>query len=101
MSEKNKNEKNIREHFQKEIGPVRWKDLELFFARGMLIEVNQNLDLLDAAVAAALNDAEKIQSWMEAGLIQKLQDDAALEFSQDNGVLVGVVSPPWVFVQRI
>ena len=96
-----KNEKNIRDHFQREIGPVLWKDLEIFFARGMIIEVDQNLDLLDTAVAAALNDTEKIQGLMQAGLIHKLQDETALELSQSNGVLLGVVSPPWVFVQRM
>lgn len=95
-----KTEESLREHYQKDAGPIRWKDLERFFAQGVLIEVDSSLNLIDVAVAMGLDQSEKIKEWMAKELYRKISDECALDWIKRDPILVAIVVNPWIIVQE-
>ena len=99
MSDSQRNEEELRLHFTEEKAPVPWKELERFFAQGLVIEIDAALDLVEVAVHVALDRAEKVKEWMESGLVRRMNDELAIRLSEANLSVTGVVSRPWIFVQ--
>ena len=94
-----KNSENLRRHFEAERGPIAWRELELYFANGVAIEVKLPLDLVDVAIAMALDDTAQISSWLKSGELSKVSDSRALEFVQKSAIVEAVVVKPWVIIQ--
>lgn len=92
-------EENLRAHFNEEVGPVKWKELERFFAGGTVIEIDPSLDLVDVAVHVSLDNASRVKEWMDAGLVRRIEDEVAIRLSEEDATVTGVVARPWVFIQ--
>ena len=99
MENMEKNEENLRLHFQKELGEISWKDIELFFASGNVVDVSRDLSLVDVAVGFSMDDTESVQLWMENKLISRLSDAKALKLANENSKIKAVVSKPFVLIQ--
>jgi hypothetical protein len=61
----------MRDELLEKIGVVLWSDLRAHAKRDALILVSGALDLADAGVAVAEDDAPRVQRWIEAGLLSK------------------------------
>ena len=59
---------------------IDWQSLQRYYARGQLILVNPDLDLVDIAVRIALDDSETISGYLERTLLQKPDDDMAKQW---------------------
>ncbi len=59
----------LREKLAQEMGDAPWAMLEAHAKRGGLIVVDPSLDLLDVAVAIAVDDGDHVTSWMSRGLL--------------------------------
>ena len=82
-------------------GNIEWKILEPHFARGDLLVVAPEVDLVQAAAAMMEDDSEQIKGWMDAGQLQVATDAQAGDWAErepDN--LWAVVIRPWVLVQE-
>ncbi len=101
MSETPKNEENLREHYAKELAPIEWNELARFFASGVVIEVNPELDLLDTAVAMAMDDKLLFQKWIDEKKISRVEDGTAQTWFEENRKVLSVVVAPWVLVQEL
>ena len=99
MNQPEINEENLRAHFREEVGPVKWKELERFFAGGTVIEVDKSLDLVDVAVHVTLDNASRVKEWMDSGFVRRIEDEVAIRLNEENATVTGVVSRPWVFIQ--
>lgn len=99
MNSTGKNETELREHFEAEVGQINWKEIERFFASGTVIEIDTALDLVDVAVTATMDNSLLLKKWLEEGLIRHLNDETAIDLSATNASFNGVVVRPWVFVQ--
>ena len=99
MEKMEKNEENLRLHFQNELGEIYWKDIEVFFASGSVIEVSRDLSLVDAAVSFSLDDAQSVQKWIDEGLVGKLSDAKAVKLADENARIQALVSKPFVLIQ--
>ena len=53
------------------VDEIEWELLRAHLERGGLIVVGRELDLVDAGVSMAANDAAVIQRWIEAGELTK------------------------------
>lgn len=95
---KNKNEKWHALHA--ETAAIEWKDLERFFARGNLLCVNNDLDLVDAAYEIACDNKDIIQKWMTEGLLAGVSNDEASLWSKGDSELWSVIVLPWILVQH-
>lgn len=99
MTEPIRTPESLRIHFAEELAPIRWKELELFFAKGIVIEIDASLDLVEVAVQMALDNAEQLRNWMDSGLVRHLEDRVAIKLSESKTTVTGVVSHPWVLIQ--
>jgi hypothetical protein len=83
-----------------ETASISWKELQPFFARGALLRVAGDFDLIEAAQAVALDDREKVAAWLAKGYIGKLEADEAQDWLNRDPDLWAVVVAPWVLVQE-
>ena len=90
-----------REHFERELGVIGFHELQKHFAKGILIIVNDQLDLVDAAVQIHADNAEQIKLWMDQSYLVRAHDEHAKEWNAKNTDLKAVTVAPWVLVQAI
>ncbi len=83
-----------------ETAPIRWQELQPFFARGALLWVEGSQDLVAVAHAVAENDQARVAQWMKQGLLCKLEDSRAEDLLARDPQLWAVVVAPWVLVQE-
>lgn len=82
-----------------ETAKVRWSELTVLFARGALIRIAGELDLVSVAEAVASDNAAQVATWASAGLLEKMPADMAQTFEENDTELWAVVVSPWVIVQ--
>ena len=83
-----------------ETASISWAELQPFFARGALLWVNPELDLVAVAVAVAQDDKASIAAWLAAAQVGKLEAEQATDWLERNPPLWTVVVAPWVLVQE-
>lgn len=83
-----------------ETAPIRWQELQPFFARGALLLVEGRQDLIAVAEAVAQNDQARVAAWLEAGQLRRVDDDCAADLLQRDPQLWAVVVAPWVLAQE-
>jgi hypothetical protein len=83
-----------------ETAKIDWPELERFFARGMLLRVARDLDLVTVAAAIAEDNTEQIAQWLSAGLVERMQAETAADLAARDPDLWAVVVSPWVCVQE-
>ncbi|MFM0497922.1 DUF2288 domain-containing protein [Paraburkholderia caledonica] len=83
-----------------ETAKIGWPELERFFARGMLLRVASDLDLVSVAEAIASDDTAQITQWLSAGLVERVQSGTAADFAARDPDLWAVVVSPWICVQE-
>lgn len=83
-----------------ETASISWQELQPFFARGALLRVASDFDLIEAAQAVAQDDREKVAAWLASGHIAKLEAEQAQDWHERDPALWAVVVAPWVLVQE-
>lgn len=61
----------LRERLRRDLAEVRWGDLRAHARRDALILVDGGVDLVEAAVAVAGDDRERVAAWIAAGVLGK------------------------------
>lgn len=90
----------LRAHLANEIHRVDWKPLAPHARRGGLILVDAQLDLIDVALAVALDDSASVREWMERRQLAK-PTEAQIDSWQDDTEerFTIVIVQPYVLVQ--
>jgi len=91
-------------HFQKlnqETGKINWNELQRHFARGVLIVVAKELDLVEVAEQISEDHDKIIKSYLESKKISRATDNDALRWQDKNQSFWAIVIAPWVLVQEI
>lgn len=83
-----------------ETAPITWEELQPFFARGALLWVSEDLDLIAVAEAVAENQASKVSGWLAKGSLGKVEEERASDLLARDPQLWAVVVAPWVLVQE-
>lgn len=83
-----------------ETARISWTELQPFFARGALLWVASELDLVAVAVALAEDDRGRVAGWLEAGLLAEVTALQAEDLLQRDPELWAVVVAPWVVIQE-
>lgn len=89
-----------QDQLHQETARISWPALERHFARGVVIRVNADMDLVEVATAVANDDKGQVEGWLHTGKIEQLQTQTAREWCQDDTNLWAVVTAPWVLVQE-
>lgn len=83
-----------------ETAAISWQELQPFFARGALLWVDGQVDLIEVAQAVATDDRTRVAEWMEQGVLGRFEDSRAEDLLQRDPQLWAVVVAPWVLVQE-
>lgn len=82
-----------------ETARIAWSELEPFFAKGVVLHVAPDLNLVEVAYAVAQDDKTKVAHWMNLQQLGRLEVPQA-EVWQHSQHLWAVVVAPWVMVQE-
>jgi hypothetical protein len=83
-----------------ETARITWQELQPFFAKGALLWIAPDQDLVAVAQAMAENDQAKVSAWLEAGTLEKVGEGRAAELLARDPELWAVVVSPWVLFQE-
>lgn len=83
-----------------ETASINWKDLERFFAKGNLLRVASDLDLVDAALEVSNDNKATVEKWLVEGLLTGVSNEEATLWSKGDSNLWSVVVLPWILVQN-
>lgn len=89
----------LREELSRSTGWLRWGELARHFARGVVLVVSPQLELLEAARVMAVDDRATFAFWLGRGLVAAATDDHARFWEKQNSELLAIVVAPWVLVQ--
>jgi len=91
----------MRDRLSETLGEVFWSDLRAHAARDAVIVIAADLDLLDAAEAMALNDAARVEAWIQAGKITKPSAEDLARWPLEVGLrFSSVIVQPFVLIKR-
>lgn len=93
-------DENLTAKLNSETAKLRWTELEPHFARGAVIVVAPDLDLVEVAGRVAADDKPAVSAWLEQGRLQRAEPRHAEDWSARNPQLWAVVTAPWVLVQE-
>ena len=91
----------LRAQLNGETGKLTWKELERYFARGVVIRVARSLDLVAVAASITQDDKASVEHWMNEDLIGRATTEQALDWQQRQVDFWAVVTAPWVLVQEV
>ncbi|MCK9529232.1 MAG: DUF2288 domain-containing protein [Gammaproteobacteria bacterium] len=91
----------LRIRLNAETGKLAWKELERFFARGVVIVAAPDLDLVDVAARMVEDDSAAIQRWIGEGRLARANERQARDWSARAPTFWAVVAAPWVLVQEV
>jgi hypothetical protein len=95
------NDEDLRRRLNLETGRLGWPDLQRHFARGVVITLAANMDLIEVAAGFARDDTARVEQWLSRSCIRRATDADALHWSTTGPVFWAIVVAPWVLVQEI
>lgn len=100
-NDSNEKPEEILSRLNSETSKTFWIELLSFFAKGMVIHVSHNLDLIEVVYQLSKDNKKQIEEWMENKLISKVTDELATTWHENNMLVWTVVIKPWVLVQPV
>lgn len=91
---------DIRSRLLAERGPIEYLELQKFFARGVVLVVAEELDLIDVAEKIHADDTDCIDDWINAKLLVRAHDEHAKKWLKEGTCFIAVTMAPWVLVQE-
>lgn len=91
---------SARERYQQEAATIGFEELQKHFAKGILINVDPALDLIEVAVAMHRDDTAVIEDWMGSQQLERAHDEHAKKWLAEQTVFLAVTVAPWVLVQE-
>jgi len=93
-------EAELRARLNTEAARIPWRELQRHFARGAILVIAADLDLIEVAVKMVRDQVSDIEAWRSNDQIRPAGDDDALAWLQRDAALWAVVAAPWVLVQE-
>lgn len=89
----------IKARLNFETSRIHWHNLQTYYARGQVVRVAANTDLLMVASELASDNRAQFEQWLANGKVGDVTPDLARAWYQSNTELWAVVVAPWVLVQ--
>jgi hypothetical protein len=90
----------LKQKLNMETARISWSELEKHFARGVLITIASEIDLIETALHFIQDDKNAIEPLLTSGKINRTTDEQAQQWSSSDPELWAVVIAPWVLVQQ-
>ena len=94
-------DEELKVHLNAETGKLTWGELQTHFARGIVIKVAPEMDLVLVAMSIVKDDKVTIQDLMDTGKIIRANDSHGRIWAEKAANFWAVVTPPWVLVQEV
>jgi hypothetical protein len=82
-----------------ETSQIAWQELQRFFAAGLAIAVDRELDLVDVAYQFSVDNKMQVEDWLKCKQIAPVSDQQASAWFNNDASVWAVVVKPWVLVQ--
>jgi len=89
----------LRAKLNLETAVIAWEELARHFARGAVLTVDRDLDLIEAAAAVAEDDRPRVGAWLDSNSLHRTTTAEARAWTQGRAEVWSVVVAPWVLVQ--
>lgn len=93
-------EQLLQAEFLKQTAKMPWREIQTYYARGNVIVVSAELDLIAVAVQLGLDNSAQFAAWIQQGLIALATDEQALAWYENDQMLWVTVAAPWVLAQH-
>lgn len=91
---------SVRDKLRNEVMASYWEDLAAHQARGALLMLVPQLDLLDVAEAMAKDDTARMAAWLKGGALSRVSAAQAEQLAEQGELRFQfVVVQPWVLAQ--
>ncbi len=90
-----------RKKINQETSQILWAELQRFFASGLAIHVDRELDLVDVAWRFAQDDKHQVESWLKQNKVGPVTDNQAKQWLEEDAHVWAVVVKPWILVQEV
>ena len=101
MTDETSQQLDTKQKLHLETGQLSWPELQTFFARGVVIVVNPELDLVEIATQLSHDKAKEIEQLILQNKIIRANDEHARRWVEIEPAFWSVVVAPWVLVQEI
>ena len=91
----------LRQDLLEQTARISWHELQPHYARGALVLVAEDMDLVETAVQLRLDNKQQFEAWMAEGKVGGVPDELGQQLFEENPDLWAVVVAPWVLVQRV
>ena len=92
---------DVSELLNAQTARIAWPELARHFARGVLVRVGGELDLLEIAESVIKDDAARLEPLFSSGAVSRATDSDAIRWTESQTEFWAVVVAPWVLVQEI
>lgn len=90
---------DLRQRLNTETARIAWYELERHYARGAVVTVDPDLDLIDVAARMIEDETASVQGWLEEDRMRRTTTEEARHWHREGAELWCVVVAPWVLVQ--
>ena len=101
MNEQTEHEKLVRQELNDQTGKIEWKELERHFARGVVVKVVPELDLVIVGEEMVKDNKEKFEKWAAEGKVVRASEEDARAWVDRDPLFWAVVVAPWILVQEV
>lgn len=91
----------LRQKINLETARLGWSELQRHFARGIVVVVGPELDLIEVAAALAEDQAPRFEHWVKLGQLHRACDEDGRRWDTTRTLFWSCVVAPWVLVQEI
>ncbi len=92
-------DQQLRATINQETARISWLDLQIFYARGQVVVVSEQLDLVEVALKLRNDDRPQFEQWLADDKVSYVKAEQALKWYENEKQLWAVVVMPWVLVQ--
>lgn len=94
-------ENSTREELERAVDVTEWWELRAHLERGGVIVVDGALNLPDAALKIAGDDAACVAAWIEAGLLAKPSLQQIEQWDAGKNLFSILIVSPYVLIQEL
>ena len=91
---------DVLERLQKEQAEISYLEIQKFFAKGVILVVHRDVNLIDAAYKIHQDDAEAIAQLVDEKRLVRAHDAHAKRWLEEKTNFQAVTVAPWVVVQE-
>jgi hypothetical protein len=94
-------EELLRAKLLGETATAPWRELQRFFAQGVVVWVDPGLDLIEVGLTMSGDGADQFRVWLDGGRAALVSDRQARDWLAADAHLWTLVIRPWILVQEM